>query len=103
MECGARRLAAQTEDGQAVTTLPPDTPPALHFVGFRDDRVYHARAVFGEPDFYHRNWDVRARQEIVPGDVAVFATGTIDDPVKPTSWDDSDANIRACATKEELK
>lgn len=76
---------------------------ALHFVGFRDERIYTARAIFGEADFYHRNWDMRARQEIVEGDVAVFATGTINDPVKPTSWDDSEADIRAWGTPEDWK
>jgi hypothetical protein len=37
---------------------------ALNFVGFKDDRVGNARRLFGEPDFYHRLWDARARQEI---------------------------------------
>ena len=77
---------------------------ALHFVGFRDERVYSARRIFGEPDFWHRNWDYRAHQESsVPGDVVVFASGTIADPPKPTSWDDSEAAIRAYATKEQLR
>lgn len=77
---------------------------ALHFVGFRDERVYTARRIFGEPDFYHRNWDYRAYQETsVPGDVAVFATGTINDVPKPTSWDDSEADIRAWGNPEDWK
>lgn len=77
---------------------------ALHFVGFGDERVYTARRIFGVPDFYHRNWDYRAYQETrVPGDVAVFATGTINDPPKPTSWDDSEADIRAWGKPEDWK
>lgn len=48
---------------------------ALHFVGFRDERYHAAVRAFGPPDFYHRRWDARARAEIVPGDVAVFAVG----------------------------
>jgi hypothetical protein len=76
---------------------------ALHFVGFGDDRVFNARAIFGQPDFYHRNWDYRAKQEIVSGDVAVFATGTIDDAPKATGWDDSEADIRAWGTPEDWK
>ena len=62
---------------------------ALHFVGFKDDRYWNAVRVFGLPDFYHRLWDMRAKQEIVPGDTAVFANGTIDDPVLPVTHDDS--------------
>lgn len=77
---------------------------ALHFVGFGDDRIWNARRIFGEPDFYHRNWDVRAQQESsVPGDVVVFANGTIDSPPKPSGWDDSQQNIVAYATKEDLR
>jgi hypothetical protein len=73
---------------------------ALHFVGFKDDRVWNARRIWGQPDFYHRNWDMRARQEVVWGDVAVFATGSIDDPPKPVSWDDSQQDILAYGGKE---
>lgn len=68
---------------------------ALHFVGFKDERVRHARKVWGHPDFYHRLWDVRARQEIVPGDVAIFADGGIEDQVREQSWDDSAQDIIA--------
>ena len=77
----------------------------LHFVGFRDDRVWNARRIWGRPDFWHRNWDARAWQESrVPGDVIVFATGTIADPPKTGgSWDDSQADIMAYATKEQMK
>lgn len=77
---------------------------SLHFVGFKDDRVWNARRVFGQPDFWHRNWDYRAMQEAsVPGDVIVFASGTMTDPPKEQGWDDSEANIRAYATKDQLK
>lgn len=77
---------------------------ALHFVGFKDERVYTARRIFGPPDFYHRNWDYRAFQESrVPGDVVVFAKGTINDPPKATSWDDSQQDIVAWADPEDLK
>jgi hypothetical protein len=67
----------------------------LHFVNFKDDRVWNARRLWGEPDFYHRVWDRRAMQEIVPGDMAIFATGSIDDEPKPISWDDSQQDILA--------
>lgn len=75
---------------------------ALHFVGFKDDRYWNAVKVFGLPDFYHRNYDMRARQEIVEGDVAVFAVGSIDDPPKSISWDDSQQDILARGGKEFL-
>lgn len=77
---------------------------ALHFVGFKNERVYTARRIFGHPDFYHRNWDFRAWQESrVPGDVVVFATGTINDPPKENGWDDSQQDIVAWADPRELK
>lgn len=55
---------------------------AIHFVNFRrDEPERYARAVriWGEPHFVHPKWDLRAKIEIVPGDVAVFANGTSDD------------------------
>lgn len=72
---------------------------ALHFVGFKDDRYWNALRVFGAPDFYHRVWDRRARQEIVEGDVAIFAAGDIDDEPNPISWDDSQQDIIARGVK----
>lgn len=47
----------------------------VHYVGFRDDRYLNARRVFGGPAFIHRWWDHRARREIGPDDVVVFADG----------------------------
>jgi hypothetical protein len=72
---------------------------ALHFVGFKDDRYCAAVRVFGEPDFVHRTWD---KDEIMEGDVAVFATEVVVEKdglyVKPDpdaapslrSWNDSE-------------
>lgn len=62
---------------------------ALHFVGFKDDRVRGAVRVFGRPDFWHRIWDARAHQEIADGDIAVFADGQETDPVRQFTHDDS--------------
>jgi hypothetical protein len=68
---------------------------ALHFVGVnhpartKDARYDNAARVFGPPDFVHRRWDVRAWQEIAPGDVVVFATGTAADELKINAFDDS--------------
>lgn len=67
----------------------------LHFVGFRDERYWSAVKAFGLPDFYHRKWDARAKAEIMPGDVAVFAVGSEYDPVSLYGWDDSHEDIIA--------
>lgn len=48
---------------------------AVHFIGFKDDRYHNAVKIFGKPDFFHRTWDHRAKAELAPGDVAVFARG----------------------------
>ncbi len=53
--------------------------PAPHFVGFRGDEYSAALRIFGPPDFIHIGWDRWARQEVMPGDIAVFARGTADD------------------------
>lgn len=71
---------------------------ALHFVGVKHpaqgyDSTYETMVRrFGVPDFVHRHWDVRARQEIVPGDVAVFAKGSEADEPRANAYDDS-ANV----------
>jgi hypothetical protein len=46
---------------------------ATHFVGFRGPEYFSARAVFGAPDFIHREWDARAEGMTFPGDRVVFA------------------------------
>ena len=51
----------------------------LHFVGFTvKDPWQYVRAciVFGEPDYVHDRWDVRAEQEFCPGDAIVYANRT---------------------------
>jgi hypothetical protein len=62
---------------------------ALHFVGFKDDRIHNAIKTFGQPDFYHRIWDGRAKSMIIDGDVAVFADGDENDTPQMFSFDDS--------------
>lgn len=63
---------------------------ALHFVGFKDERVWSAIKVFGRPDFWHRVWDARVRQEIFEGDEVVFAAGDETQPLKEFTWNDSE-------------
>ena len=47
----------------------------LHFVGFRNDRYWNAVRVWGLPDFYHIGWDLRAKRDIAPDDIVIFAKG----------------------------
>ena len=61
----------------------------LHFVGFRDDRFWNATKVFGKPDFFHRVWDYRAKQEVQENDVVVFAKNDEHQEVVKYTFDDS--------------
>jgi hypothetical protein len=62
--------------------------PALHFVGFKDDRFNNAVRVFGQPDFVHRVWDLRAAADVAPDDTVLFAQYH-DQPPTPYCFDDS--------------
>src|SRR5215469_9616926 len=46
---------------------------ALHFIGFRGEEYNSAIKVFGNPDFIHKIWDIRAAIEISPIDTVIFA------------------------------
>jgi hypothetical protein len=61
----------------------------IHFVRFKDDAYLRAQKVFGKPGFVHRFWDIRAVQEVAPGDTVVFAEGDESQPVWPWPYDDS--------------
>lgn len=65
------------------------TRPMVHFVGFKNDRVFNAIKTFGPPDFWHRKYDYRAVCEIVEGDIAIFADGDENSPIDPYGFDDS--------------
>lgn len=67
----------------------PDARHGLHFIGFRGDEYHSAVRIFGRPDFIHRDWDARAKHEIMPGDIAIFATGTEQDELTPFNFNDS--------------
>lgn len=71
---------------------------ALHFVGFKDGDLQFHRAVhvFGAPDFIHRIWDTRAQQEIVDGDIAVFANGFGNSEPSANAWDASAVECSWC-------
>ena len=63
--------------------------PCIHFVGFKGQEFYAARAAFGPPDFVHRYWDGRAKSMVAPCDTVVFARGTEFDTPKLFNFDDS--------------
>ena len=76
-----------------------ESPRAIHYVGFRDDRYWNAFRVFGGPRFIHRTWDQRARREIGADDVVVFANGDEFQPVARFNSVDlnEDASVPALA------
>jgi hypothetical protein len=63
---------------------------AVHFVGFRGEEYWSAIRVWGRPDFMHRGWDLRARREIAPDDIVIFATGGADQEPRERSYNDID-------------
>jgi len=73
----------------AVKGTPYEERGLYHFVGFKDDRYLTAVKTFGKPDFVHRFWDRRARDEVAPGDVVFFAEGDETQPVREFAYDDS--------------
>jgi hypothetical protein len=58
-----------------VMTQSQPHKPALHFVGFRDDRYWNAVRVWGKPDFVHITFDRYATHDMLPADTVVFAKG----------------------------
>jgi len=60
----------------------------VHYVGFRDDRYWSAFKVFGGPRVIHRGWDRRARRDIGPDDIVVFAEGASDQAPAERNFDD---------------
>jgi hypothetical protein len=61
---------------------------AVHFVGFKGDEFLRAARVFGQPDFIHPGFDLRALREFAPDDVVVFATGSHDQAPRRKSFSD---------------
>lgn len=67
-----------------------DYAPCVHFIGFTEmSQFQNAVNVFGRPDFIHRYWDRRAKNDVMPNDTAVFAKGTEDSETVPFNFDDS--------------
>ena len=62
---------------------------AIHFIGFTGSEYHSALKIWGQPDFIHRWYDRRAVDEIVAGDVAIFASDS-ERKVVPYVFDDSD-------------
>jgi len=63
--------------------------PAIHFVGFKDDRYWNAVKVWGKPDFVHRFWDHRAVCEVTAIDKVIFADGDERQGIRKFTYDDS--------------
>ena len=66
---------------------------AVHFIGFRGDEYLSTVRIFGQPDFVHRNWDVRVKfgGEYDPAsDVLVFAKGDENSRINPYPFNDSE-------------
>ena len=53
----------------------PPIKPALHFVGFRDERYWNAVRIWGRPDFVHITYDRYATHDMAAGDTVIFAKG----------------------------
>jgi hypothetical protein len=66
------------------------TTRCVHYVGFRDDRFNNAKRVFGGPVIIHRGWDTRAKREIGPDDIVVFADGPAQQEPHRMSYNDLD-------------
>ena len=60
----------------------------VHYVGFRDDRYWNAFRIWGGPRIIHRWWDQRARRDVGPDDVVIFADG--DWTQEPRRWNAPD-------------
>lgn len=60
----------------------------VHYVGFKDDRYWNAYRLYGGPRFIHRGWDLRARRDVGPDDIVVFAEGEADQAPRVKSYDD---------------
>lgn len=65
--------------------MPMQSRPAVHFVGFRDDRYWNAVRIWGQPDFIHETWDNYARDDMAPRDIVIFANGDWDRPPRSFS------------------
>lgn len=61
---------------------------AIHFVGFKGEEYNSAMKAFGNPDFIHRGWDLRAQREIADNDVVIFAFGPHDQEPRVKSFND---------------
>lgn len=78
-------MANSTETGQFEGSVTPCT----HFVAFRTDSEYwNAVRIWGKPHFIHRRWDTRARRELAPNDLVIFARGEWTDEPHTTNGND---------------
>lgn len=59
-----------------------------HFIGFRGDEYSRAARVFGQPDFIHKDHDLRMYGDIGPEDTLVFGPKASPDYISKYSWQD---------------
>jgi len=64
------------------------TRPCVHFVWFRGDEYARAVAIWGQPDYVHHGYDLRARRDTQDGDTVVFARGGHDQAPAERSYAD---------------
>ena len=57
-------------------------------MGFRGDEYASEVGILGTPDLINIGWDRWAKMEIMPGDVAIFATGEAEDHTSEHSFSD---------------
>jgi hypothetical protein len=83
-------------DHNAFLASLAESPPALHFVGFKGDEYTSAVRAFGRPDFIHRKNDVRLvfGGELGPHDRIVYANGS-EKAVLLSAVDDSNIDVQA--------
>lgn len=62
----------------------------VHYVGFKDDRYWHAYRIWGGPRVIHRRWDRIAKHDVGPDDVVIFAEGNEHQPLADYNATDID-------------
>lgn len=66
------------------------SPPCVHFVGFRGNEYRAAIKIWGRPDFIHRHYDHRVAGDVAPADTVIFAKGDERSPINPYTFNDSE-------------
>lgn len=79
------------DDSAAIHHIPDSRKMVVvHFIGFAGDEYWSAVRLWGKPHFIHRGWDLRARRDIGPSDLVIFAQGEWSGPPRVKSFNDID-------------